>query len=272
MHDESDAAEQRELTRLLLENLPDYPPPTDRSAPLRERLVARAGRSAAENARFLTVRSRSGAWSDVRPGVRMKPLWRGPAGHSVLLRFAPGAGLPVHRHRWMEEGIVLEGGLQMDDLDLGPGDYHRSPAGSRHGRIGSRQGGLAYLRGTSLGDTAGVLGELLGGLLPGAGGRSATVYAADPEGWEPVAPSIRRKVLTADGPLASYFCRLDPGAELDGHGHAGDEECMMIKGELFLGDLLLQAGDYQLAPAGTAHGRIATDVGALLFVRGPLGH
>lgn len=259
------------LNRLWLESLSPVPPPPERALGMRRRLLARAARSAAASAAFRTIRARDGAWSEVRRGVRAKPLWSGPAGHSVLLEFAPGASLPVHRHRYAEEGIVLSGGLQTDGLDLGVGDYHYSPPGSRHGRIFSRQGALAYLRGTSLGDTPGVLRELLGGLLPWRGEDSLTVYAADPEGWIERAPGVSLKPLRSDGSLASYFCRVEAGAELEGHDHREDEECLMIEGELFLGDLLLRAGDYQLAPAGSRHGRISSDPGALLFVRGQAG-
>jgi hypothetical protein len=42
---------------------------------------------------------------------------------------------------------------------------------------------------------------------------------------------------------------------------------MMLSGEIFLGDLLLRAHDYQFAPQGSSHGLVYTDVGALLFVR-----
>jgi quercetin dioxygenase-like cupin family protein len=260
--------ELAELDRLLLENLPPMAPPGQRAGSLRQRLLARAAASAAESAPLRTIRARDGTWSKLREGVRVKPLWSGPSGNSVLLEFAPGASLPMHRHRHAEEGIVLRGRLQTDGLDLGAGDYHGSPPGSRHGRIRSDQGALAYLRGTSLGDPPGVLGELLGGLLPWSGGRSRTVYAADREGWIERAPGISIKLLASDGRIASYFCRVAPGTEAEGHLHAEDEECMMIEGDLFFGDLLLQAGDYQLAPAGSRHGRISSDVGALLFVRG----
>jgi hypothetical protein len=37
---------------------------------------------------------------------------------------------------------------------------------------------------------------------------------------------------------------------------------------VFLGDILLREGDYQLAPAGISHGEVYSDVGALLFRRG----
>lgn len=262
---ESDAAD---LQRLLLENLPPVTPPRERAKGMRQRLMARVAESAAESAGLRTIRARDGVWSVVRKGVRVKPLWHSPAGNSVLLEFEPGASLPVHRHRYAEEGIVLRGRLQTDELDLGVGDYHFSPAGSRHGRIRSEQGGLAYLRGTSLGDSRGVMRELLGGLLPWRGDQSTTVFATDRLGWVERAPGVSIQLLQSDGRLASYFCRVDAGAEMEGHLHEDDEECLMIEGDLFLGDLLLRAGDYQLAPAGTRHGRISSDVGALLFVRG----
>ena len=35
-------------------------------------------------------------------------------------------------------------------------------------------------------------------------------------------------------------------------------------------DQLLQPGDYQIAPAGTAHGGLCTDTGVLLFAHGDL--
>ena len=44
----------------------------------------------------------------------------------------------------------------------------------------------------------------------------------------------------------------------------------MVQGELFLDDLLLQTGDYQLAPAGTRHRVTHTDTGAVLYAHGDL--
>jgi quercetin dioxygenase-like cupin family protein len=54
------------------------------------------------------------------------------------------------------------------------------------------------------------------------------------------------------------------------HGHGHDEECLMVQGELFLDDVLLQPGDYQLAPAGSMHRVTETDRGAILFAHGDL--
>ena len=44
----------------------------------------------------------------------------------------------------------------------------------------------------------------------------------------------------------------------------------MVQGELFLDDLLLQHGDWQLAPAGTGHHTTATDTGVVIYAHGDL--
>lgn len=242
-------------------------PPPQRLESLRRGLLERAAQSAAAHAGLITVRARDGAWQPLKPGIRYKPLWSGKAGNSVLIELAAGTFLPVHRHRWAEEGIVLRGDLYMGNLALGRFDYHVSPAGSRHQRIGSRGGALAYLRGTSLGNPASALGEVLGGLLPYAGQPAKTVFA-DEDGWEEIGPGVQRKRICSDEVMASYFFRLEAGARVAEHEHPQDEECIMLDGEIFLGDILLRAGEYQVAPAGTRHGLASTDVGALLYVRG----
>ena len=64
--------------------------------------------------------------------------------------------------------------------------------------------------------------------------------------------------------------RADPGANVPHHNHGHDEECLMVQGELFLDDVLLQQGDYQLAPAGTGHHTTETDTGVVLYAHGDL--
>jgi quercetin dioxygenase-like cupin family protein len=162
---------------------------------------------------------------------------------------------------------VLRGQLQLGELQLGAGDYHVSPPGSRHGRIFSPTGGLAYLRGSALGHTSAVLGELLGGLLPGDGPPIHTVLASD-DGWEAIADGVEQKILWRDGDRISRFLRLAAAGRLPAHAHDEDEECMLLSGDAYVGDLLLQAGDFHLAPAGSEHGEVSSDCGALVFVRG----
>lgn len=264
-----DEPEQRELNELLTGLIAPIEPAPERGKALRAEFLTRTARSVAAGQGLRTVRGRDGTWRDARPGVRFKPLWAGPHGRSVLIELMAGASLPSHRHRWVEEGIVLSGELSMGDLRLSPGDYHVSPAGSRHQPIVSRTGALAYLRGTSLGDMWSSMRELLGGLLPYQGAASQSIFAADASRWVDVVPGVMRADLWNDRSTVSRFYRLEPGAELPAHDHSGDEECMMIDGEVFLGDILLCRGDYHIASAGSRHGMVSSDVGALLFVRCP---
>jgi len=263
------AKEQAELDAILTQGLPESLPALSFNA-LQSRLMARVSRSIVDHAALLTVRRDEGGWRALRAGVRYKPLWRSGEGSSVLIEMAPGCSLPAHRHLAMEEGVVLRGSLQIGDQHLERFDYHASPAGSRHAPIRSRDGVLAFLRGSSVGDAASELREFLSGLLPYKGARSWSVVDGD-DGWIQIAPGVEKKALWSDGVSASIYYRFAPGAGVGGHLHPRDEECMMLDGDIFFGDILLRAGDYQLAPAGSAHGEIFSDSGALLYVRGAAG-
>jgi quercetin dioxygenase-like cupin family protein len=272
MNPESDTGpavpeDENELNRMLLDALAPRPPAEPAREALRHRLLARVGESLARHAGLCVVRRQDGSWQEVKAGIRSKLLWRGAAGASVLLEFAPGAMLPVHRHSHLEEGMVIEGRLQLGELDLGPGDYHASPQGSRHGRIGSREGALAFLRGSSLGHAGELIGELLGGLLPHRGSPAITL-AREAGEWRRLQSGVEEKLLHREGGWQSRLLRLAPGAGLPWAPPATQEECMVIEGEAFLGDTLLQASEYQLATASTRYGEIASDRGALVFLRG----
>lgn len=266
--DNFDESDQVKLDRLLLENLAPIPVNSQQHENLRNVLMERVALSIAKQTGLLTVRLKDGAWQTLKSGIRVKQLWKGPEGNSVLIEFSPGASLPAHRHNWLEEGIVLRGGLQMDDLELGQGDYHVTPAGSRHAPIRSRQGALAYLRGTSLGDKSEILLEVLGGLLPLGNDLSQTVFTDNKDNWQELGERVFTKELWFDNSRTSRFCRLEPEAKMPEHPCLFAEEYMILTGEVFLGDILLRAGDYQLVPAGRLRGEIYTDVGTTLFVRG----
>jgi len=95
---------------------------------------------------------------------------------------------------------------------------------------------------------------------------SVTVRADD-HGWQPYAPGVDIKKLHEDDRSNSFLLRLAPGATLSGHDHAGEEVCVMLAGEIMIGDLALSAGDYHLAFAGTRHGAISSATGGMLFIR-----
>lgn len=75
------------------------------------------------------------------PGVTFKALktHRPGTGVTLLLRFAPKAVYPAHRHPAGEEYYVLEGELQDGALSYGAGTYVWHPPGSVH-RPSSRGG------------------------------------------------------------------------------------------------------------------------------------
>jgi quercetin dioxygenase-like cupin family protein len=88
--------------------------------------------------------------------------------------------------------------------------------------------------------------------------------------WMLVRPGLERKVLYRDPETGaeSYLFRMEPGASIEGHHHASPEECLVLEGDLTIGDLRLNAGDYHVAPRGSIHPVLKSQGGAVMFVRG----
>jgi anti-sigma factor ChrR (cupin superfamily) len=59
---------------------------------------------------------------------------------SLLVRLAPGAAYPPHRHAGVEELYLLHGELWIDDKKLYPGDYNRAEPGTADQRVWSETG------------------------------------------------------------------------------------------------------------------------------------
>jgi anti-sigma factor ChrR (cupin superfamily) len=79
-----------------------------------------------------------------REGVEICRLWQGSP-DVALLRYAPGATIPRHRHRGLETILVLSG-TQSDDA----GDYEKgtivfNPEGSEH-RVWSDRGCVVLIQ------------------------------------------------------------------------------------------------------------------------------
>lgn len=112
---------------------------------MRRRLL---GRVADTEERLLTVQADDQAWQDFAPGVQIQVLREHLGVLSYLLRLAPGARLPAHRHPLDEECLVLSGSLQVgSQVEVGPGGYHLAPQGALHAAISSRSGATIFLRG-----------------------------------------------------------------------------------------------------------------------------
>lgn len=81
-----------------------------------------------------------------RPGVELATLYRDDASgaHCALLRYAPGARVPPHRHDGYEQIVVLEG-EQRDELgSYTAGTFILNPPGSQH-EVWSPEGCLVLI-------------------------------------------------------------------------------------------------------------------------------
>lgn len=103
---------------------------------------------------------------------------------------------------------------------------------------------------------------------PAAAISDLTTVRADAGGWIELTPLVAIKLLRSDGKTQSLLMRLQPGGKLPAHDHLLDEECIVLEGDAYLGDCVVHAGDYHLAPRGSHHGEIGSKTGALLFLRG----
>jgi len=116
-----------------------------RARQIRQRLIERV---ADADTRHLTVALEDGGWQPWLDGVQIKVLREHDAVLSYLLRLAPGARLPPHRHPQDEECIVILGRLRVGTGEaFGPGSYHLAHGGTLHASISTDTGATIFLRG-----------------------------------------------------------------------------------------------------------------------------
>lgn len=98
--------------------------------------------------RHLTVQAaETASWRPFGPGLTIKVLHRDGDTLSYLVRLAPGASLPAHRHPVDEECVVLEGAVKVGALTIAAGGYHLGRRDLPHDRLESPTGALIFLRG-----------------------------------------------------------------------------------------------------------------------------
>jgi len=113
---------------------------------VRTRLMKRV--AADSTSHHVAIAAEAGSWHRFLPGIERKVLQEREGVMSYLLKFAPGAVLPAHRHPHDEECVVLEGEVSLGEIRVRSGDYHLAPGGSRHGELRSESGALLFLRTT----------------------------------------------------------------------------------------------------------------------------
>lgn len=116
-------------------------------ARVKRRVLARIAEE--QRTQHLTVRAEDGAWQPFGPGLTLKVLHEQGGTMSYLVRLAPGAALPPHRHPVDEECVVLEGMLRIGELEVGAGGFHLGRQDVLHMPIVSEHGALIFLRGAT---------------------------------------------------------------------------------------------------------------------------
>ena len=106
-----------------------------------------------------------------------------------------------------------------------------------------------------------------------AAGPPATVTVRAQEGeWRTLAPGAEIKVLMVDRDAGcqSILLRLAPGALLPAHDHGILEECLLLEGDMLIGDRCYTRGDYHAALPGSRHAPLSSRNGGVVFLRGQL--
>jgi quercetin dioxygenase-like cupin family protein len=253
--------------------------PLGGSTRLKSQLLQRARRALQASAGFVTHRGQAALRDlDTTPaaGVTLRTLSTadssrlgattlrpGQASLSALVELAPGTAwrCELGATGAVCEWLVMQGELDIDGTRLQALDFRRQVSAAT--KLQSANGAQAYLRVVSPGVEPGLRHASSGGATP-------LVQRDAPELWHDFAPRIRRRILHSDSRCAAMLYRAEPCALVPHHGHGHDEECLMLKGELFLDDVLLRAGEFQLAPAGSEHHEVFTDTGCLLYAHGDL--
>jgi quercetin dioxygenase-like cupin family protein len=86
--------------------------------------------------------------------------------------------------------------------------------------------------------------------------------------WQPIASGVFLKPLYEDKARKSdtSLVRMDAGAHIPSHHHAGIEELFLLSGDLHVEGQVMRAGDYCRADFGSTHGETFTDGGCLFLL------
>jgi quercetin dioxygenase-like cupin family protein len=108
--------------------------------------------------------------------------------------------------------------------------------------------------------------KILGGIAPPP--NTVTRRGTDAP-WHEVWPRVWVQQLYADpqSGVQMNIVRMEAGGVIPAHAHDHDEECLVLEGEIRLGDYYVRRGDLHIARAGSQHGDLSAPTGALLMIR-----
>lgn len=244
-----------------------------RRAELRASLLARVHASALAHRQYRTVRIEDSPWESIAEGLTRRVLRSDPSVRVEMLRLAAGTEFPWPADADAQELLLLEGGLASTTWGPSPTGVPSARAYCVRQRsmhppsLRAAEDTLVYVRQRLVGTDALAPLESRWWALP-----APSAGWVDPERrrWHPSSAGVEVLPLRGDADVVSMLVRFAPGASVPDHGHAIDEDCLVLQGDMFLGDILLRAGDYQLAPAGGGHFGETSEPGVLFFFHGAL--
>ena len=86
--------------------------------------------------------------------------------------------------------------------------------------------------------------------------------------WYEISPGIKGRVLHVDRAQNRQYLlvRMMPGSSYHPHSHNADEQALVLEGDLWFGDLKLEAGDFHVATPTSSHPPGRTVNGCLVHV------
>ncbi|WP_262694141.1 cupin domain-containing protein [Kordiimonas aquimaris] len=88
--------------------------------------------------------------------------------------------------------------------------------------------------------------------------------------WWPLTAGVMVKSLYIDNDTQteSFLMKFTPGSSVETHSHDGfTEECMVMEGDIILGDIRFAPGDFHVAKPDSTHPSLWSEKGGVLFVR-----
>lgn len=240
---------------------------------VRAKLMARVSASAERHKAFHVSRKDDRPVYVVSPSEVRCILYRGPDFHVEVATLQPGAELSGAGFEAGQEVLVLDGLLQartdaLAPATLAPLDHVVRRQGGTMRLTAGPQGARVYVRSAvvSLEAMQPAERDWWAGVDP-ATGRLAIQGQAP---WRTLATGVEVLPLHQVSNVLSMLVRAEANVPLADHEHTLPEDCLMLRGDLFLGDCLLRQEDYQMAPVGVDHVDVYSDTGALFFVHGVL--
>jgi anti-sigma factor ChrR (cupin superfamily) len=186
------------------------------------------------------------AWASLTSSIKAKMLWSDPATsrRAQLMRFEPGATLPMHRHVGDELLYVIEGSVSDEFSTVAAGSVGYRPEGCVHS-VTSKNGATTF---------AIISGSIEPAIEIGTAPPSRTIVLSDMP-WTELLPGLHAKLFWSDPATKrrALLGRFDPGAKLPRHKHIGDELLFMIEGSNFDESGELRTGNLSYFANGCVH-------------------